>query len=734
MGAGQVFRVSFLFRGFSGSATELYGAETTVELSQDDGLYGVKTTAASIGITAESDGLLSDFYNTDDRDVLVVHKKLVSTSPDVWQNVFVGWLTPWGATEPYERAPYYIKLEATCGLGTLQDFPYSDALSLTTVHDILYNCLLKTGYELPLWIASYLYEESHLQSGNNPALEFNALKNVRLDAQGFVKGGERMNCFEILSRFADAGYLICQDSGVWKIKRQEHNIDFYNSFTWLKYTSSADEAPVASTGSILKQCYFDEEIVPLSGCNFGVEQAIRRLETTFEYGDLINRLRNGLFASGFSGWTINPSFSPVPALVGDGSVDNPFGVRIAGNASPRVPEAMTQALSVTRTITTPIGIEVTLPKNAPPPVRINKERHIVSFSGVYVNTDCAGAVARIKCESSAGTHWLKMDGGWSNSKNDDLTLYFRNTYTASNNKEQAKPTAGETFSVNASEPVPGLGDYKLTVYLHPGLPFAPNDARSTATVVLRELQLTIEDTNKLVVEKEIVTATVAGLSALARVRKETLTLHMGEQTTARDGAGVRYGSFRRIDGSITHYWQTITQSGILRDKWQNHATRARIRLQGALGQYIEGDVLGDINPTDILYVVETGKRYIIWQWQRNENRRTCSIKAVELLDKAGFSLSGAYETKDGARVPMTGEVSFNGTPVTVSTPGSTSLTSGDTGTINYIKNKIGAQVQGVVVPAGYNPNSGISGHVINESGAIVQTIEPREWLFLSQTL
>ena len=753
MGAGQVYRVSFLFRGFSGSATGLYGAETTVSRRVNEGIAGVKTTEMSISMVVQDTATFSSFFTDNDRDVLAVFKRLVSTSPDAWETKAVGWVTPWDATEPNQKAPYSVKLSATCGLGSLQDFKYDGFPGKTTLHDVIYNCLLKTGYELPLKVACYIYEDSHAVNGIMPAYSYNPLKNIRVDAQEFVS--KDTNCFEILSQVADAGILIQQCSGAWHVELVENKIDKLSSFVRIVYDSAADESPSTETVDLVKPVLYnaeEDELLPLDGGSFGAEQAVRSQNITFEYGDLVNRLSNGLFSSGLSGWTINPAMQSTanPTAIGTGTEDNPFGVRVLGNAhSQGVNKALSlqsffvlyKSAEIARTLR-----PVSTTRAGQPGAATNQESHVVNMTLGYVNTQCSGPLALVRVTTDQGQYFLTPEGSWIKNKTDNAALTADNTFKNASQQIEARPTKGETLSVTSVEPVPGLGNYTISLFLYQGTPLP--DSSPTAQIVYRDCRITIDDKASIIAVKEVVNVSVNDASPINRKKQEGKTLKLGDQTSWHNGAGLRYGAFLRIDGTPTKRWWQLTGSTIVRDKWQNHAARRIIRMKGKIGQVYEGDVVGDFEPLDIVQI--EGKNFLVDSFERDENRRTTSMRALELLNvTAATKLTAHWESSDGIPFEMpvesatyedvnTGPAkplprqngSYGGTTAGGSTPASPPITT----ISNYLRSKMGAVVQGKVVQTGYNPDSNISGHVLDDSGAIVQTVIPNEWLFLSQTL
>lgn len=748
MGAGQVYRVSFLFRGFSGSAAELYGAETTVSRRVNEGITGVKTTEAKISLVVDDESTLSDFYTEDDRQVLVVLAKLTGTSPDTWQTVFTGWLTPWDAKEPYAKAPYSVELSATCGLGGLQDFYYDAMPVVTTVHDVLYTCLLKTGYELPLRVACYIYEESHLQNGSIPAGTFNPLKNIRIDTQQFVIN--KTNCFEILSAICDAGFVLIQQDGAWCLKLQEHNLDYSSDFRWLTYSDAADEAPALTSGDIRKDVLYnagDDDLLPLDGGSLGIEQSVRNQTVVFDYGNPVNRLRNGFFSSGLSSWVLNPNtFAARATAAGDGTEEDPYRIRINGNAYQSIaggpkkyikPSFLNSLYTLSQTFSVKRdGRDANIPVKG---WKDTNTRHILNLELEYVNYNLKGPLLVLAADVSGGRFYLNKTGTWEK-KIEDADITGENIFTDTTGKLASKATSGASVSLTATAPVPSGGDYTITLYIYQGIGF--DEQYSNAYIDIRNVRITIEDEKTVVATKERVNVEIDGLSPIARKKQDTLTLKFGDQTSYHQGSNLRYGAFLRIDTTPTKRWtQRIKQSGVFASrvaKWQNHTAIRIIRMKGRLGAVYEGDLLGDIEPLDLPRIQDLdNKLFLIDSWERNDNRRTNSVRIVELLDvQAATKITGKWESSDGAAFDMPAETVTYLTDVVNAMPSKKPMGGlVDTGAItDYIRSKLPQTIQGKVVPAGYNPNSGVSGHVINDSGAIVQTVIPNEWLFLSQTL
>lgn len=681
---GGVFYIRLFRRGFNGIVTELQASRPAFKLagSMDD-LYGINPRRATITLISSTDIPLTEFYASNERDMLVIVEiKPLHNAPsggykfpypygatkNTFSPVFVGWLTPYQAKQPFQGGKFAITLSATCGLGSLKDFEYDYLPSLTTIHDILYNCLVKCGYELPFWIASQIFEESHLQNGQLPNLEFNPLANIKVNTQGFVRNGKRINCFDVLNRIISSNYILLQDRGVWKLQRREHLIDFPGQLSYVVYKDPTDINPVVITEDIRRNVYKTHNVKPLSGSSEGIEAAIETISLTASYGELVNQLRNGYFTSGFLSWQISTGVGPLagsippPLLVGDGSDENPFGVQIPGNAYDAVKVfkksvqafnylsyyfSLVQTVNISRVTKTIAFADPNVTSQ-----EWNVQDQYVSLSIDYINRNCAGPLAILKVVTSKGTFYLNKNGQWVK----DITtapLQQDNTYRDTyNNTLQAKPTLGETFTITATEPVPGLGPYTLTLYLYQGI--ALPEPRSNAVIEYRRAWLTIDDRATIIATKEVVTVSPINLDTRLRQRKEEVNIELIDQTSWHGGAGLRYNAMLRVDATPTLRWITFLNGNLIRDKWQNLVAKGRIRLQGSLGRTYEGDTIGEFGPLDLMRFVEIDNRLFIpvrWEW--DAANRQITVRARELLNvTSNLKLKGQWESHDGIVFPM----------------------------------------------------------------------------------
>ena len=663
------FRISFYRRGYSGSILVMKPGTSPLKLATaSEGLFGVVSMRATFQLVSYNDIPLSEFYADDDMGMLVV----ITGGIEFAQTVFMGWLTPYKASQPYKGGQYVITLAAQCGLGMLQDIDYDIAPGKNTVHDIVYNCLLKVGYELPLWKASPVYEESHLNGGALPSLNYDAWKNARFNTQAFYKNNERVSCLAVLERFCKPNYVLMQWQGSWRLLYRPMLADYMTGITWIQYDDAADETPAVSILDPRVSVKTNQAAKPVWGATEVIEPAIKQIERTAEYGELENRLPNGYFSSGLSGWTLaNGSFVPVPVAVGDGTEDSPFGAEVSGNAySQNVNKntflltfwALTKTISVTRTIRTVSGVRAGQPGAA-----TNAEKHIIGFSLDFVNTDCAGPLIAIKAVTSQGAYYLTQQGTWSKNV-EDCELKADNTWKTQNDVVLSKPTSGEAMTVSATETVPGLGNYTLTVYLYQ--PVSLPDSEPTAKIVYRNAKLTIEDSGSIIAVREVIRVKTDGVDPLSRKKKAKETLLICDQTSYHQGAGQRENALMRIDNTPTRRWWQNVGGTIRKDKIQNHFALDFIRLQGRFGPGYDGGLIGEPGPLDVLKFIENDNQHdIIRSWSWDALTRQTDVRTVQILSvTAGTGIKALWESSDGAKFTMPDDLASFGSDNTTVTP------------------------------------------------------------------
>ena len=739
--SARKFRMSFFRNGYTGNVTELWaGAEPYTLSLAKEGMTGVVAIRANFELISSNDIPLSEFYADDELDMFVV----VYEGATLTNLSFVGWLTPYNAKQPYQGGKFKIDLSAQCGLGMLNDFDYDYPPALDTVHNIVYNCLLKIGYELPLWKASAIYEEQHLINGALPGLSYDAWMATKFDTQVFFLEGKRTSCLQVLERFVPLGFVLLQINGTWRFAHWPTLCEYQTSVTWICYANASDYNPTSITIDPRKSVRSDQTIKPIMGSQEIIEPAIKQQETTFQYGNPVNLIRNGYFIANLSNWTINTNPKALtPVVVGDGSVDEPYAVRIIGDiqavTNTDVEEVKYTFLLFGWVLRSTVTVRrTTRPIGGPTRVQIivNEQQQIINLSVGYVNRQCRGPIAVVQAETSSGRYYLTNDGKWTQ-RLVDAQLTTDSIYKTINGDVQSRPTLGEVMKITSVDVVPGLGDYSITVLLYQGARISgPN---KSALIEYRYVELTTQDTTSIIANKELINVQVSGLDSRARKKKETYTLLIGDQTSALAGDGIRANALRKVDTSPTVVWYQRLNGTLKKDKFQNHLTRDVVRMHGQFTPGFEGTVQGEPGPLDLPRFLELGNRIDIiknWQWSaRSRMTRISTYKQIAYSKT--LKIRASWVSENGVPFPMPQETAtYENTPPNTTPPAytprqNTASNQNSMGMLSAIQRSLQLiKVQGVVVQSNPSPNSPIAGYITNDTGTIVQT-EPPLWLLLS---
>jgi len=129
----------------------------------------------------------------------------------------IGWITPDGTIDFYADTPYPFSVRGLCGLSQLKGIPYdNDGTAYTgkqTLLNIISNCLAKIGFENNFYTAVNFWEENMDTSAD-------MLGQVWIDAESWIRDGETMSCYDVLSNIAlRCNSVVFQREGKWYFVR-----------------------------------------------------------------------------------------------------------------------------------------------------------------------------------------------------------------------------------------------------------------------------------------------------------------------------------------------------------------------------------------------------------------------------------------------------------------------------------------------------------------------------------
>lgn len=672
---GQLWRVQFYRKGYSGAASELRPGERpwVEETTEADELTGVLAKRVTIGVIAEAVDLLG-FYTDSDRAVLVELQQEVSAGNYITRTT--AWLNPFDVSEPFRVAPYAIRLTAACGLASLTDYPlyiyptqraYADRV---TIRELLHNCVSWVGYDLPLRSWTGRYEQSMLVGGTQlPADNYDPLLNVRVNPRRWLKAdGSYESCRTVLDDLCRMfGAVLTQKTGVWCFLAQDAR-------TWPQQKWHHYNSPLAANPSLVtEQLDFaagpGREVAWGEDATLGIVPPKKRLTVKYGYGDPVNLLVNGDFTSAGAGWTVAQNAGQPVTFEGDGTEDSPFRARVGGDQDLTtiyfLNASLRQTVSVTR------GSRTVASSTRTGNTYVQSDLHRVRFSGLFVNEAVRGACMIIQLVVAGGKQYmLKQDGTWGPNSTENVLLYD-NTWEL-NNAPVAKPTTGERFEVE-SDPVPGSGNYTLTVFLFAGNRILPPPVNATRSITYRDVRLSVFDETNLPLDGENWLVSLPG-DATDRQRRGELSLVLGDQLSVSAGSpqALRLGALTRPDGTPTVRWLL---NGRL-DRFQKLTAWSWLRWMGQKLRTAEGtlhltdhtrfepnqlSVIGMADATPPLSVV-----FSRWSWDVRMRSVSGSLHEVppSLLTE---TYRGRYEAEGGVLVPIVEPTDPTTQPVPVPT-------------------------------------------------------------------
>lgn len=664
-GPGTSYRIDFFRKGYSGAVTDIRCGGTPWREETPEVLIGVKAKKISIGLILQDTTTLADFYTDGERDVIVT---LSIVSGNTSNLLFQGYMSPYGASEPYQAAPYDIELTATCGLGALVDFPlfqypltlaYSGTLS---VHELLKACLKWTGYELSLRSWTGRYEESVLTGGTTiPSGTVDPQRAQYLDTRIWLNDdGSYADCKQVLDDLCEAfRAVLVQHYGRWYFVSYD-TITNPSAQPFYDYaTFQGGLQPAVVTENILYQSGASADMRWLRPASIGFRAAKKKLTLRFDYGNPKNLLTNGGFTSGLNGWTVQQLTGKAVEINGDGSENNPFRVLINGQSivgDKFVPGSysLQQDVPLTRG-TFPIGS-----RSREGVQRFQTEVHTLNLTGLFVNLVTAGAKITLSVRIGSSTWYLQKDGSWlGNTGGLIRTMFFENTWPVQG-VQTPKPTTGQRFTVE-SEPVPGQGNYVVRLELFAGETLQPSPATGFRSITYRDLRLSLSNGSDIPIKGERWEIVAATADPKDRRRAEEITLVMGDQlsVTTSTYQAARYGAIQKSGGEPTRKWLL----GGRFDRFMKLTGWQWLRWNALPLRYAQGDVMHmspvrpEPPPFGVVTIPDLATAFegvpTRWGWEPKLRKTTLTLHEKPGVNAlTGETYKGSYETPDGVLVPI----------------------------------------------------------------------------------
>ena len=231
-----LFRIAFLFEGYSGSSSELevYAKEPlkiSLANTTSNIFEPIRAQKAQIALRTYSIDVAQSFYVSSDRQIQVVVKVDTTGVGNAYKTiVFTGWLLPNSLKYDYKVAPFALNITADCGLSTLQGRPLltSDQKRIQgtpSVSEVMRTALALTGITSQMMTGVNLYEISDVgysqvvnglaQQGRDPLFQ------TQLSAEALLSDkNEPISCWDALKKcLTSLGAALTQIEGRWWVVR-----------------------------------------------------------------------------------------------------------------------------------------------------------------------------------------------------------------------------------------------------------------------------------------------------------------------------------------------------------------------------------------------------------------------------------------------------------------------------------------------------------------------------------
>lgn len=219
-------RIDIQERAFSGSVTEICGADIPFELSlrgegEEDKFYPILSTNADLRIISRTNFQFIDLFTNDPKKYKVVYQKdflLGGGYETQWQ----GFIEPQIYNEDYSPPPYEVSFSATDRIPTLKDYFFSqdDGLQYTGTMKaivLIAQCLQKTDLQLNIRVGCNMYA-----TGMNTTASDDPLDQAYIDLRRFYLIDEAPTYDFVLQTILEAfGARLILSENRWNIVRVE---------------------------------------------------------------------------------------------------------------------------------------------------------------------------------------------------------------------------------------------------------------------------------------------------------------------------------------------------------------------------------------------------------------------------------------------------------------------------------------------------------------------------------
>ncbi|WP_234734495.1 hypothetical protein [Tellurirhabdus bombi] len=676
----QLVRIRLQKQDYAGAVAELdCNGESALTLSYqgDERFTPIRTLVASVSLVSDQQFELSELYSDTERTWRCVIQREIGA--DIWEDLFIGWLEPWEAQEPYAQKPYIVSFSAVCGLGQLKQLPFAQYPSgkvdweVRQVFAIISRALAWSGHSLAIYYSSNYIEKNQLDpaGGANAtqlAGQFGIL-SLRQHTRLFQnEDGSPKTCYDVLETYMAGQFTICQEGGKWKIYQwaKAYGEGTANLQKWVVFNDNTGTNVTYLTRTPRLTINYDASGKPIAGGNLAVERSITKYKSVFNYGRDWNELINGDFSAynettkTFPGWQ-NNGFLPNEVIRdGQGTADDPYRMRIGGHVT-----------QLSRRFVDPKFMQQIYSLPTQPGIK-NEFR----LRGKFKNVNTAGAKISVAVgQNGSASYYLQSDGKWTpvasihdngksqylwfDNQEEDKAINGPNT-PEKNLKYRSKNSNG-SFEV-AIPPVPSgtttFGQLQLIVGLYRGKTLGGYESAS------------VQHPSPDYIDFEFVELVtyIYGNGVRTDIEEETYELDYQ----------VNNGAFKRSADELTFktgdlpgfkkYGRLLRQNNTPATGWYHEGapvveggrhlalmnTEAMLSQTATQKRVYEGKILGEPLLFDVLHLEELGKYMQALGYKWDVMRGEVEVRAIEVAPPllTGFTRKATMTTEDGNVIPF----------------------------------------------------------------------------------
>jgi hypothetical protein len=310
-------KIQIYQRSYSGAVSELRAGAAPiffkVQADAEDKFKVIRATTLRFQVVALTEGQCREFFTEDDREYLIKHSL---NSGAGYQVDWLGYINPFLYSEAYLKEPYYVDIEATCGLAQLKEIDFVDASGnnfkgTLSAMEIISGILKKLDLSINIRSGINLYENTFDQTDTD-----DPLKQAYYDTSVYYTKGDPEKCDVVLKNILqDYSAAISLADGKWIIWRPE---EISEAFDYREFTSAGAYSSNGSIDPVLSlsipgdtdRVFWKDALQTLSTIkSYGTFEVVQKLipkvsllpSFSFEIEDLIPFGFGKVF---FKGWNI----------------------------------------------------------------------------------------------------------------------------------------------------------------------------------------------------------------------------------------------------------------------------------------------------------------------------------------------------------------------------------------------------------------------------------------------